>query len=117
MEQEYITRTALDQMTDTDQSQLLKAAIPYLPPQGQQLLSVYAKTLELSNTLALFSGKNSPMEMCAASAAPGEPLDVINDIRRFCYGESRKKLDRMADMLAVVQFLRMMNPSSDEPDA
>lgn len=116
MEQESIARTALDQMTDTEESRLLKAAIPYLPPRGQQLLSVYAKTMELSNTLALFSGNSSRMEMCAASAASQEPLDVIQDIRRFCYGNSRKKLDQMADMLSVVQLLRMMSQTPEQTD-
>ncbi len=37
MESEFIAQTALDQMVGTDQGQLLKALIPYLPPREQQL--------------------------------------------------------------------------------
>ena len=43
MEQEAIAQTALDQMVTDDRTQMLKAAVPYLPPAGRQILSVYAK--------------------------------------------------------------------------
>ena len=35
--------TDLDQMVSDDQIQILKAAIPYVSPSGQRLLSVYSK--------------------------------------------------------------------------
>ena len=38
MEQEYISQTALDQMVTDDLTQMLKAAVPYLPPAGRQIL-------------------------------------------------------------------------------
>ena len=56
MEEEIIAQTKFDQLISDDQSQMLKAFIPYLSPRGQQLLSVFTKTRELSNTLALFRG-------------------------------------------------------------
>ena len=40
MEQEYISQTALDQMVTDDRTQMLKAAVPYLPPAGRQILYV-----------------------------------------------------------------------------
>ena len=43
MEQEPIARTALDEMVESDQDQMLKAMIPYLPSSGQRFLSVYTK--------------------------------------------------------------------------
>lgn len=107
MEQEFMSQTALDQMVGSDSGQMMKAVIPYLPPRGQQLLSVYAKTRELMNTLELFSPDNTDMQICAATAS--EPLEMLNDIRRFCYGESRRKLDQMVNMMAMVQMLQMMN--------
>lgn len=109
MEQEYIAQTTLDQMVGTDQDQLLKAAIPYLPPRGQQILSIYSKVKELSNTLALFGPSSHHMEMCAASAPSDQPLDVLNDIRRYCYGDSRKMLDQMVNLIAMVQMIKVMN--------
>lgn len=57
MESEFIAQTALDQMVGTDQGQLLKALIPYLPPREQQLFSLYAKAKEFSNTVNLFGSQ------------------------------------------------------------
>lgn len=107
-QQDYISQTTLDQMVSTDRGQMLKAAIPYLPPSGRQAVSLFTKMQELVNTAALFSSQNQDMEMCAASVPNTDPLSMIQDIRRFCYGESRRKLDEMVNMMAVVQMLQMM---------
>lgn len=32
MEQDFVARTALDEMVESDRNQMLKAMIPYLPP-------------------------------------------------------------------------------------
>ena len=47
MEQDFIARTALDEMVESDRNQMLKAMIPYLPPSGQRFLSMYAKPRSL----------------------------------------------------------------------
>ena len=33
---------------------------------------------------------------------------MINDIRSFCYGPSRDKLNQMVNMMAMVQMLQLM---------
>lgn len=114
MNEEYIAQTTLDQMVGTDREQLLKAAIPYLPPKGQQVLSIYTKVRELSNTLAIFGSMDSRMEMCAASAPSTQPVEILDDIRRYCYGDSRKMLDQMVNMMAMVQMLKVMGESSEK---
>lgn len=58
MEQDFIARTALDEMVESDRNQMLKAMIPYLPPSGQRFLSMYAKTQELINTMTLFQNRS-----------------------------------------------------------
>ncbi len=107
-EQNSISQTALDQMVNSDRCQFMKAAIPYLPPSGRQIVSLYTKTQELFNAARLFSPENQSMEMCAASVPATDPLSMLQDIRRFCYGESRRKLDEMINMMAVVQMMQMM---------
>ena len=108
MDQEYIAQTALDQMVGTDQEQLLKALIPYFPLRQQQFLSVFAKARELSNTVALFTKPSEAMQIQAA-AAPAQPLEVINDLRRYCFGDIRKTLDQITNMMTMAEMLRMMN--------
>lgn len=107
-EQDFIGQTALDQMVNNDRCQMLKAAIPYLPSSGRRIVSLYTKVQELANTVQLFSPGNQGMEICAASVPDTDPLSMIQDIRRFCYGESRRKLDEMVNMMAIVQMMQMM---------
>ena len=47
MEQETIAQTMLDQLVTDENSQMLKALIPYLSFSGQRILAAYAKTQEL----------------------------------------------------------------------
>lgn len=110
MDQEHISQTTLDQMVSNDKSQMLKAAVPYLPPKGQQILSLYAKIQELKNTMELFSDKRPSMEICTALAA--DPMEMLQEIRRFSYGDSARNLDQLTNMLAFVEMLKIMNESS-----
>ena len=43
--------TPLDSMVCQDSVQILKAVVPYLNGSGKQIVSVYAKALELINTI------------------------------------------------------------------
>ena len=48
--------TPLDQMLAQDSLQMLKAAVPYFPADAQRVFALYAKMMELSHTIAMFSG-------------------------------------------------------------
>ena len=108
MNDDHIAQTLLDQMVSSDRGQLIKAAIPYLPPKGQQIFSVYEKAAELLNTVSIFGRSDSESSLSAMSIPAQDPLDMINDIRSFCYGPSRDKLNQMVNMMAMVQMLQLM---------
>ena len=108
MNDDHIAQTLLDQMVSSDRGQLIKAAIPYLPPKGQQIFSVYEKAAELLNTVSIFGRSDSESSLSAMSIPAQDPMDMINDIRSFCYGPSRDKLNQMVNMVAMVQMLQLM---------
>ena len=112
MEDHMISQTALDQLVGSGRGQMIKAAIPYLPPKGRRILSIYEKAQELANTISLFSG-NSAGELCAMDVTAAEPLEVINDIRRYCYGENRDQLDRIVNMMAMLQMVQLFRQEND----
>ena len=71
MNEEQISQTLLDQMVSSDRGQMIKAAIPYLPPKGQQIFSVYEKAVEFINTVSVFSKRSSgKRSVCHEHAAP-----------------------------------------------
>ena len=40
MNEEQISQTLLDQMVSSDRGQMIKAAIPYLPPKGRTICKI-----------------------------------------------------------------------------
>ena len=112
MEEEMISQTRFDQLVSDDQSQMLKAFIPYLPPRSQQVLSVFTKVRELSNTMALFQGRPPEMQMCTSPSA--SPSELLNDIRKFSYGRSREQIDQISNFLVMMQLMQVMNSSDTE---
>lgn len=74
MEQETIAQTMLDQLVTDENSQMLKALIPYLSFSGQRILAAYAKTQELCNTLQLFS---RPQNVCRSAVPGNEPNGTV----------------------------------------
>ena len=107
-EPDSISQTFLDQMVSTDRGQMLKAAIPYLPPSGRRIVSLYTKAQEFANTVSLFSGNSNEVEICSAPAQDTDPLAMLQDIRRYCYGESRRNMDQIINMMALVQMMQIM---------
>ena len=124
MEQETIAQTMLDQLVTDENSQMLKALIPYLSFSGQRILAAYAKNYTLQMliyvkslltvnsqwaiiTLQLFSRPQNDMQIC--SSRPMNPMELLNDIRKFSYGENRKKLDQAVNMFAMLEMLMTIN--------
>lgn len=107
MDQDQITQTILDQMVNNDRTQLLKAAVPYLPFRGQQIVSVYSKIQELRNTMTLFSSDRQDIQACDVSVS--DPMEMLQDLQKFCYGQSRQKLDQITNILAFAEIIKIMN--------
>lgn len=108
MEQGVISQTALDQLVCSEQSQMLKALIPYTSSKSQQFLALYAKLTELQNTLALFRGAQNDVQICSMKEKT-DSLEMLEDIRQFSYGKSRQQLNQIKDMLVMLQLLKTIS--------
>ena len=83
MEQETIAQTMLDQLVTDENSQMLKALIPYLSFSGQRILAAYAKTQELCNTLQLFSRPQNDMQICSSRPVSYTHLTIDSCMCKF----------------------------------
>lgn len=100
--------TALDQMVATRQGQLLKATLPYLGPPQQQMVSLYAKILELKNTWEIFGA--SPVRMCEAPQS-SDPLEMLNDLKNYCDEPTCRQIDSLVNTLATLEIINLMKSS------
>ena len=100
----------LDEMISEDQVEILKAAMPYLPAQGQRFISVYAKFLELSNTIRLFSRPQADMQMHAQEQFTADPLEMLSACSKVCHGPLKEKLENITNTFLMIQMLDLDNP-------
>ncbi len=106
MEQEKISQTFFDQMVTDENGQMLKAVIPYLPPGGQQVFSLYAKAREFYNTAVLFGKNTGDMQIC--SMPESDPVEILENIKQYSYGKSRQQLDQITNMIAMIRIMQLM---------
>ncbi|MGN8885848.1 hypothetical protein [Blautia sp. HCP28S3_G10] len=106
MEQEKILQTFFDQMITDENGQMLKAMIPYLPPGGQQIFSLYAKAREFYNTAVLFGKNTGDMQIC--SMPESDSVEILENIKQYSYGKSRQRLDQITNMIAMIRIMQLM---------
>ena len=66
-----------------------------------------------ANALSLMSNDTKD-GMHALSAEQPEPLEMLQDIRRYCSGDTREKLDSLVNMLSMIQMMQIMNEQDEE---
>ncbi len=83
------SQNMLDEMVNGDSVQILKAALPFLPSQGQSVVSVFAKFLELQNTIRFFHSSKGTMEIC--SNGKSDPVEMLTACSKVCHGTAKRK--------------------------
>ena len=99
-------QSLLDEMVSEDSIEMLKAALPYLPAQGQSFVSVFAKFLEFKNTLRLF----------AQSREKNNPLEMLTACSNVCHGRTKEQLDNIIQTMAMVQMFELSQKPFPQKD-
>ena len=109
--------TPLDSMVSDDTLQMMKAALPYLPPRQARMLAVLAKFQELKNTLSMQPSRSDAIQAMSTSA----PLDDDALLKALkTYGGERGKqmvnnVQQMKDMFLLISMMQS-NSFSDKED-
>lgn len=114
MSEEATPMTPLDQMVSGEPLQILKAAVPYLPRQGQRFLSVYAKFAELKNTVALFSRPREMSAMSQPERAPMPPLALLEELSRYGGGALRENVKNLEQAMALAAAMQEITSRQEE---
>lgn len=104
--------TPLDQMLAQDSLQMLKAAVPYF----RQMYSGFCfvcKMMELSHTIAMFSGGPAELMMMSEESGASQPLDILQQLRTYA-GESQKEMiDQILFAFHALEILQMPQEPAD----
>lgn len=94
--------TEIDALVSDNHLQMLKAAIPYTSASQQQVLSVYCKVLELSNTFRLVQKQESKtLGICSISEQKKNTNEMLNAMKKYCTDSEREMLDLLMNFLSA----------------
>ncbi len=106
--------TDFDCLVTNESLQILKALLPYFPANGRHFLSVYAKIMEMQNTMRVFSQPGGGLSIC--SEKEREHLDfptLIGQIREYCSPATQAKMDDCMKYLALFEMVSLMQEEGD----
>ena len=90
-----------------------KAAVPYFPADAQRVFALYAKMMELSHTIAMFSGGPAELMMMSEESGTSQPLDILQQLRTYA-GESQKEMiDQILFAFHALEILQMPQEPAD----
>lgn len=96
-----IPMTAVDRIADGNGLQMIKAAIPYMPPALQRSLSVYIKMMEMNNVISYY---NNPVHACSSPSDISDPETLLNDLRNYGNNSQRQSLDQILNLLHTLKM-------------
>lgn len=99
--------TVLDEVLADGNLQMLKAALPYVSPQGQRFLSIFAKVSELQKTMSLFQNSEGEMTAMSTDTYSPEPLEMLNEIRQYAAPEMQANIDQMINIFGTMKLLQV----------
>lgn len=116
-QQDFPQMTEFDRTVSSEPLQLLKAFLPYFSLPARRLLSLYAKTVEIQNTMSVFQQSSGDLSICSTQQRPaGGPVEMINSIRPFCGPKMRRMMDECSRMFAMVEMMEMMQQEEVDED-
>lgn len=101
--------TQLDMLVTTQELQMMKLMLPYIPPSYRGMLAIYLKFTEFQNTLRLFNGSGgASSENIMKSRDIHSPADILEDLRPFM---NPGDMDSFDMMMNAVNMMKGMNTS------
>lgn len=113
----FTPMTPLDTLVSDDNLQMMKAALPYLPPRQARMLAVLAKFQELKNTLSMQPSRSDAIQAMSTSA----PLDddaLLKALKTYGGERGKQMVNNVQQMKDMFQLISMMqsNSFSDKED-
>ena len=108
--------TEIDQLTNDNTAQLLKAALPYTNDSAARILTVAAKYLEFKKALAYLQKPQSEISICAIPGQHANTEDMLKDLRKYCNASQVEMIDRMLNILQMGKFYEKYKELENSPE-
>lgn len=114
MSEEDIKAASFDEFTSTHQTQILKAAIPYIHVTQQKFLAIYIKFHELLNTIAYFRENDNGLEMCSNIDQSDHTMEMLGSIRKVCTKQEQETIDTIMNAINMFQMVNQFQTMAKE---
>ena len=99
--------TAFDSLITDSNLQMIKAAIPYIPSNGQGFISMYVKFMELNNTIHIFQKKSKDsLGICSLPDDKKNIFEMLNAMKQHCSGQQKERFESILNMINIFQMFQ-----------
>lgn len=112
--EETLKITELDSRVGNPRLQMLKAALPYLPPEGQRLAAILTKWFEFQTTLRLFEDPEEILSICEVKETPPGPFGILNEIKKYGSPEDKSRIEFAQNFIQAMNLYRQMESMQGE---
>lgn len=109
--------TQLDEQTFDNMSQMIKAALPYMPPSSARTMAMLARFVEMRNTMKFFNQPQSAaLHACSIGSRRPSTEEMLMDIRKYCDGSEAEAIDKLLGALKIGKFYEQFKEMETNPD-
>lgn len=102
-----IRLTDFDYMLAEPHLQMMKAAIPYMQPSQQRMISMMIKFQELQRTRALFrQGEVSAMGLSFSGTQNASPAEMLQAIKPYATPRERDMIETLENLQLMLQTMQ-----------
>lgn len=102
-----IRLTDFDYLVADPQLQMIKAAIPYMQPPQQRIISMLVKMQELNRTRSLFAaGEVSAMGLTPPSEKRSSPVEILQAMKPFAGPKERDMIEMFENLQIMMQAMQ-----------
>ena len=95
--------TTFDSLLQSQNLQLLKAAIPYLSGPPQKALSVLTKYVEFIKTVQMSTDTSSALSMCSVQSKDktSNTILMMQELKNYCSDAEKENIDFFLDCIQI----------------
>lgn len=106
--------TPFDMLVTTEELQMMKLFLPYLPASSQRMFAIFIKFTELKNTLDYFRGFSKDMDWPCNIQKPLTAMDMFEEIRPYIKEEEAGHLDMVLSAMSMMDMMNAQNSSDSK---
>lgn len=102
-----IMLTELDYLVADPHIQMMKAAVPYMQPPQQRIITMIIKLQELNRTMALFRGGDvAAMGLSSSGSAKASPVEMLQAMKPFAGPKERELIEMLENFQIMMQAMQ-----------